>query len=109
MHSKLNHSPSNPIIELQDFVELKKTIVALETHFNKKFNYPYVILSETSFWLKWKWKLQSFSDSKMEFGLIPDEHWAMPTWIDKAKLHNITFDSFAKVGSVLDNHLNEKV
>ena len=88
----------------QDFVLLKKSIIAFEAQFNHKYKVPYVILSETPFWTKWKWKLQSFTSSKMEFGLIAQEQWSTPEWIDADRL-NLTTDASVK-NITKDNRLS---
>jgi len=74
----------------------------MEDRFNKKFGYPYVFLNEQPFEENFIKLVLSFdsvavsltlscsrvrelTDSSVEFGLIPKEHWYQPDWIDEEK------------------------
>jgi alpha 1,2-mannosyltransferase len=57
----------------------------LEDRFNKQFQYPYVFLNEQPFDDKFKQRVTELTDSKVDFGLIPKEHWVQPDHIDEAK------------------------
>jgi alpha 1,2-mannosyltransferase len=69
----------------------------MEDRFNKKFNYPYVFLNEEAFSEEFKRRDQlakitlpplissrsrvtALTDSPVQFGLIPKEHWFQPKW-----------------------------
>jgi alpha 1,2-mannosyltransferase len=62
-----------------------RSIREIEDRFNKKFRYPYVFLNEEPFTEDFKKRVSVLSSVKMEFGLIPREHWFQPNWIDEAK------------------------
>lgn len=68
-----------------DISGLAKTLPQLEMRFNKTFNYPYVFLNDKPFTKEFKAAVQKLSPSPMTFGLIPEEHWSIPDWIDKEK------------------------
>ncbi|KAI0636864.1 glycosyltransferase family 15 protein [Trametes polyzona] len=57
----------------------------VEDRFNKEFQYPYVFLNEEPFSDEFKDRVQTLTDSKIEFGLIPKEDWYQPSWIDEEK------------------------
>ncbi|PPQ66071.1 hypothetical protein CVT26_010813 [Gymnopilus dilepis] len=57
----------------------------MEDRFNKKFNYPYVFLNEKPFDDNFKKRVTELTDSEVQFGLIPPEHWYQPPEIDEEK------------------------
>ncbi|CDO71226.1 Glycosyltransferase Family 15 protein [Trametes cinnabarina] len=57
----------------------------VEDRFNKEFQYPYVFLNEEPFSDEFKERVQTLTDSKIEFGLIPKEDWVQPEWIDEER------------------------
>jgi alpha 1,2-mannosyltransferase len=74
----------------------------MEDRFNKKFGYPYVFLNEQPFednFIKFVLcsenlvvlltlhlsRVRELTDSSVEFGLIPKDHWYQPDWIDEKK------------------------
>ncbi|KAI0724091.1 glycosyltransferase family 15 protein [Fomitopsis betulina] len=56
-----------------------------EDRFNKEYKYPYVFLNEEPFSDEFKNMILEITDSKVEFGLIPRDHWFQPDWIDEKK------------------------
>lgn len=68
-----------------DLNGLKHTLPQFESRFNKKFHYPYVFLNEVPFTEEFKNGVKAIISSKAEFGLIPEEHWSIPKWIDVKK------------------------
>ena len=77
--------------QLNRLVEL---IERLELIFNNKYNYPYVLFNNEEFTNDFKTEIVKHTDSTVEFGLIPNEHWSVPVWIDRQKLN----ESFNKIG-----------
>ncbi|KAJ7874645.1 glycosyltransferase family 15 protein [Mycena leptocephala] len=61
------------------------SVRALEDRFNHRFNYPYVFLNEEEFSVEFKRRIRNLTPSRVEFGVIPKEHWFQPDWIDKEK------------------------
>jgi alpha 1,2-mannosyltransferase len=78
----------------------------MEDRFNKKFGYDYVLLNEQPFDDQFKQyvppfpiyesalpsltyysfsRLEELTDSKITYGLIPNEDWVQPDWIDEEK------------------------
>ncbi|KAF5376426.1 hypothetical protein D9615_008633 [Tricholomella constricta] len=60
-----------------------KSVKDIESRFNKRMGYPYVFLNEVPFSQEFRQRISSASGSKMEFGVIPKEHWYQPDWIDE--------------------------
>jgi alpha 1,2-mannosyltransferase len=75
----------------------------LEDRFNKKFQYPYVLLNEEPFSDAFKTyyiilffevaynsdrmdrRISELTDAQVQFGLIPPNHWHQPDSIDEVK------------------------
>ncbi|KAF8910943.1 glycosyltransferase family 15 protein [Gymnopilus junonius] len=55
----------------------------MEDRFNKKFGYPYVFLNEQPFEDNFKRRVTELTDSQVQFGLIPSDHWYQPAEIDE--------------------------
>ncbi|KAJ7604054.1 glycosyltransferase family 15 protein [Mycena polygramma] len=62
-----------------------KSMSQFEDKFNHKFGYPYVFLNEEPFSDEFKRSVQALTSSKIEFGLIPHDHWYQPDSIDEPK------------------------
>ncbi|KAF8345050.1 glycosyltransferase family 15 protein [Amanita rubescens] len=62
-----------------------RSIREIEDRFNKYHGYPYVLLNEEQFTDEFKTRVSVLTNSKMEFGQIPRDHWYQPTWIDEEK------------------------
>ncbi|KAF7338286.1 Glycosyltransferase family 15 protein [Mycena venus] len=56
------------------------SVKQMEDRFNKKFNYPYVFLNEEPFSEEFKTRITTITDSQVQFGLIPNDHWVQPKW-----------------------------
>jgi len=93
MHTGTNVStPSRKanaaIVMLARNTDLKGIIASMkqmEDRFNKKFHYPYVFLNEQPFSDQFKTRVTELTDSDVQFGLIPRDHWYQPDWIDEKK------------------------
>ncbi|KAJ7717299.1 glycolipid 2-alpha-mannosyltransferase-domain-containing protein [Mycena olivaceomarginata] len=62
-----------------------RSLTQLEAKFNTRFGYPYVFLNEGPFSDDFKRNVLALTNNKVEFGLIPKEHWYQPAWIDEEK------------------------
>lgn len=62
-----------------------KSIRDIEDHFNRRYQYPYVFLSQAEFSEAFKWRISNVASTPVEFGVIPHDHWYQPEWIDEAK------------------------
>ncbi|KAJ6473408.1 alpha-1,2-mannosyltransferase [Mycena vitilis] len=68
-----------------DLEGVLSSVRQLEERFNQRFGYPYVFLNEEEFSEEFKRKVQAQSLARVEFGIIPREHWYQPDWIDNGK------------------------
>ncbi|KXN72199.1 glycosyltransferase family 15 protein, partial [Conidiobolus coronatus NRRL 28638] len=71
--------------ELKDWLDSMKE---LEDRFNHRYNYPYIFLNEQPFTQEFKDKVKKYTNAQVKFGLVPKEHWSIPSWIDIPKAHN---------------------
>ena len=66
-----------------DLKEIVKSIRNVEDRFNRKYHYPWVFLNDKEFDDEFKRVTTAMCSGKVEYGLIPDDHWGMPDHIDK--------------------------
>ncbi|KAJ8657512.1 hypothetical protein O0I10_006814 [Lichtheimia ornata] len=64
---------------------VRQAMRQLEARFNHKFNYPYVFLNDEPFTEEFKHLTSSLTSAETKYGLIPVEHWSVPSWIDDEK------------------------
>ncbi|KIM88037.1 glycosyltransferase family 15 protein [Piloderma croceum F 1598] len=57
----------------------------IEDRFNRKYNYPWVLLNEVPFTSEFIKRVSVLTASHIEFGIIPHDHWYQPAWIDEEK------------------------
>lgn len=62
---------------------LRRTIREFEDRFNRKFGYPYVLLNDVPFTEKFKETISNLTRANTTFGLIPEEMWSWPPWIEQ--------------------------
>ncbi|KAI7907068.1 glycolipid 2-alpha-mannosyltransferase-domain-containing protein [Cokeromyces recurvatus] len=64
-----------------------ETIINFEDKFNKNFHYPYVFLNNEPFNEDFKdaMRLVVSSETDLNFGLVPREHWGYPEWVDEER------------------------
>ncbi|KZW03570.1 glycosyltransferase family 15 protein [Exidia glandulosa HHB12029] len=55
----------------------------VEDRFNKKFNYPWVFLSEAPFSKQFKQATREITDANVTYGHIETSEWHQPSWIDE--------------------------
>jgi alpha 1,2-mannosyltransferase len=82
--------------ELKEWLE---TMKQFEKNFNTKFNYPYVFMNDVPFTREFKQKVLETTKSKVEFGLVPKEHWSVPKWINYKTLRKKLRTSLRKMWS----------
>ncbi|KAJ1860600.1 alpha 1,2-mannosyltransferase 2.4.1, partial [Coemansia sp. RSA 989] len=68
-----------------DLKQLRETLVQLEDRFNRRYHYPYVFLNNEPFSDEFKEKIQSVVSGECQFGLIPEEHWSYPEFINQTR------------------------
>lgn len=55
----------------------------LEDHWNSKFNYPWTFFNDVPFTDEFKAKTKALTKAKVNYELIPKEHWDTPDWISQ--------------------------
>ena len=68
-----------------DLNGLNQSLTQFESHFNKKFQYPYVFLNEQLFTNDFQASILQLISTTAEFGLINEEEWSYPNWINISK------------------------
>ncbi|KAJ7449825.1 glycosyltransferase family 15 protein [Mycena latifolia] len=61
------------------------SVQSMEDRFNRNYNYPWVFLNDEPFTEEFKQRVSVLMDAPISFGLIPQEHWVQPDWIDEAR------------------------
>lgn len=62
---------------------LRSSMRYLEDRFNHKYNYPWIFLNEKLFTEEFKSLTRMMTKAKVHYGLVPEEHWSYPNWIDQ--------------------------
>ncbi|MCJ1433393.1 alpha 1,2-mannosyltransferase 2.4.1 [Xylographa pallens] len=68
-----------------DIWEIAKSIRQVEDRFNRKYNYDWVFLNDNPFNDEFKKLTSSLVSGKTHYGVIPEEHWSFPDFIDQEK------------------------
>ncbi|CAA19580.1 O-glycoside alpha-1,2-mannosyltransferase omh1 [Schizosaccharomyces pombe] len=71
----------------EDLNDLLKSIRKLEKTFNHKYHYGWVFLNNEEFSDEFKEHVIEAVSGKCEFGLVPQEQWSIPEYIDQDKMH----------------------
>ena len=71
------------LVRTDDLETLVRAVTNLEKHFNNAYNYPYVLLNNEEFDNKFKQRIANCTRSKIEFGVIPVEHWKEPSGLNQ--------------------------
>jgi len=71
------------LVRNSDLMGIMSSMKQIEDRFNKRFNYPYVFLNDQPFAEDFKKYISALTNAPVEFGLIPQEHWVQPQWIDE--------------------------
>lgn len=69
----------------EDLWSLIPSIRHVEDRFNNKYHYDWVFLNDKEFTEEFKEVTSSFVSGKTHYGVIPEEHWSFPPWIDQEK------------------------
>lgn len=73
------------LVRNRDLYSLAQSIKSVEDRFNSKFNYDWVFLNDEEFTDEFKNVTSALVSGKTKYGLIPQEHWSFPSWIDQGK------------------------
>jgi hypothetical protein len=62
---------------------LRSSMRYLEDRFNHKYSYPWIFLNEQPFTEEFKNMTQMMTKAEVHYGLVPQEHWSYPDYIDQ--------------------------
>lgn len=75
--------------ELSDMLE---SIEQFEASFNHKYHYDWVFLNDKEFTPRFKKQVAAKCSGNVKFGLVPEEHWSYPDFIDQDKAAQARID-----------------
>lgn len=68
-----------------DLWDLVLSIRHIEDRFNKRYHYDWVFLNDEKFSDEFIRVTSALVSGEAKYGQIPEEHWSVPSWINKAK------------------------
>lgn len=71
--------------DLDDAVE---AIKSLEARFNYRYHYDWTFFNDLPFDEEFLRRTSEVASGKTQYGLIPTEHWSVPSWINKTTMAN---------------------
>lgn len=75
--------------ELEDALQSMREI---EDRFNRHYRYPWTFLNDVPFTEDFKKMTRGMASGKVEFGLVPEEHWGIPSHINETKMEECIAD-----------------
>jgi alpha 1,2-mannosyltransferase len=66
-----------------DLAELMNTIRSVEDRYNHRYHHDWVFLNDEPFTRNFMEVVSSLISGNVKFGLIPEEHWSYPDWINQ--------------------------
>lgn len=73
------------LVRNSELAQMSNSIRQVEDRFNSKFHYPWVFLNDEPFTEEFKSVVKELISGDVEFGIIPEEHWSYPDWINQEK------------------------
>ncbi|EJS41707.1 ktr1p [Saccharomyces arboricola H-6] len=73
------------LVRNRDLYSLAESIKSVEDRFNSKFNYDWVFLNDEEFTTEFINVTTALVSGNTKYGVIPQEHWSFPSWIDQDK------------------------
>ncbi|KAK5153804.1 alpha-1,2-mannosyltransferase ktr1 [Oleoguttula sp. CCFEE 6159] len=68
-----------------DVWEIARSIRQVEDRFNKRYNYDWVFLNDAPFDDTFKKVTSALTSGNAKYGLIPEQHWSFPSFIDQER------------------------
>ncbi|KAJ5951864.1 Glycosyl transferase family 15 [Penicillium vulpinum] len=68
-----------------DLWDMVRSIRTIEDRFNHNYNYDWVFLNDDEFNEEFKKLTTALVSGTTHYGVIPEEHWSYPEWIDQDK------------------------
>lgn len=76
------------LVRNNDLYGMRKSIRELEDRWNRKYNYPYILLNDQPFTAEFKRGIRDLTKADVKFGTLEPESWGYPSWIDQEKAKN---------------------
>lgn len=73
------------LVRNKELKQMVRTVKNYEDRFNHKFRYDWVFLNDEPFDDVFVETMTNLVSGKAKFGVVPKEHWSVPSWIDKDK------------------------
>ncbi|KAI7898247.1 nucleotide-diphospho-sugar transferase [Cokeromyces recurvatus] len=73
------------LVRNSELYSLRSSMRYLESRFNHKYNYPWIFLNEEPFTEEFQNLTRMMTKADVQYGLVPEEHWSYPDWIDQEK------------------------
>lgn len=83
------------LVRNSELHEALQSMREIEDRFNRHYRYPWTFLNDKVFTDDFKRLTTGMASGKVEYGLIPKEHWSLPSHIDEVKFQEC-LDDFAK-------------
>ncbi|SCV03350.1 LAMI_0H07448g1_1 [Lachancea mirantina] len=80
------------LVRNSDLWSIVESIRHVEDRFNNKFKYTWVFLNDEEFSDEFKTTVSRTVSGDAKFGVIPEEHWSYPSWIDQGKAAQTRID-----------------
>jgi alpha 1,2-mannosyltransferase len=74
------------LVRNEELEGIVSSIKQLEDRFNDQYKYPYIFLNNVNFTEEFKDTIKIYTNAEVKFGIIPKEHWSIPSWIDQSKM-----------------------
>ncbi|KAK4889788.1 alpha-1,2-mannosyltransferase ktr1, partial [Elasticomyces elasticus] len=79
-----------------DVWEIARSIRQVEDRFNRKYNYDWVFLNDQPFDDTFKKVTSALTSGNTKYGVIPEEHWSFPDFINQTRAKNVREDMAAR-------------
>ncbi|KAH3902162.1 glycosyltransferase family 15 protein SCDLUD_001976 [Saccharomycodes ludwigii] len=80
------------LVRNDDMWNILDSVRGVEDRFNKKYQYPWIFLNDQEFSEDFKTTVSNVINGEVKFGVIPEEHWSYPEWIDQEKAAQTRID-----------------
>lgn len=81
----------------------------MSSRFNRQYQYPYVFLNDENFTDVFQNAIRQMTTAKVEFGLVPESMWSVPSWVNQEQMNERLADYQARGvmygGSVSYRHM----
>ncbi|KAK6411578.1 putative mannosyltransferase ktr4 [Oleoguttula sp. CCFEE 5521] len=71
------------LVRNEEMKDLVQSMQDLERTWNHKFNYPWTFINDVPFTEEFKTEIRKQTKAECRFHTIPEEHWAVPSWINE--------------------------